>query len=73
MLMPLFTVTIVFEDRTLAVEQVEADTAERALTLACQIQLLPNLVVGKLCLLIASAKVFKKSLDIHGRVPSQAC
>ncbi len=36
MLMPLFTVTIVFEDRTFAIEQVEADTAEAALTAACE-------------------------------------
>src|SRR5689334_12453660 len=34
--MPLFTVTIVFEDRTFAIEQVEADTAEGALTAACE-------------------------------------
>jgi hypothetical protein len=36
MLMPLFTVTVVFEDRTFAVEQVEADTPEHALKTACQ-------------------------------------
>ena len=36
MLMPLFTVTIVFEDRTFAIEQVVADSAEHALTAACQ-------------------------------------
>ena len=36
MLMPLFTVTIVFEDRTFAIEQVDSDTAEHALTAACE-------------------------------------
>jgi hypothetical protein len=36
MLMPLFTVTIIFEDRTFAIEQVDADTAEGALTAACK-------------------------------------
>ena len=34
--MPLFTVTVVFEDRTFAIEQVEADTPEQALKSACQ-------------------------------------
>jgi hypothetical protein len=36
MLMPFFTVTVVFEDRTFAIEQLEADTAEHALEAACQ-------------------------------------
>ena len=35
MLMPLFTITVVFEDRTFAVEQVEADTPQQALQAAC--------------------------------------
>jgi hypothetical protein len=36
MLRPLFTVTIMFEDRTFAIEQVEADTPEHALEAAFQ-------------------------------------
>jgi hypothetical protein len=34
--MPLYTVTVVFEDRTFAVEQVEADTPQHALEVACR-------------------------------------
>jgi hypothetical protein len=34
--MHLFTVTIVFEDRTFAIEQVESNTAQHALKAACK-------------------------------------
>ncbi len=34
--MPLYTVTISFEDRTVAIEQVEAESPEIALNSACQ-------------------------------------
>jgi hypothetical protein len=36
MLMPLYTVNIDFEDRTFAIEQVEAETPQQSLKAACQ-------------------------------------